>query len=261
MSTIINEEKNEVRRYLLGQLEEAEQERLELRLLTDGAFAEEFDTVVDEITDQYVGNELGAEERKRVEQYFLASNERQQKVHFADQLLQRAEAERGTHQTQDPAPAPAGILQRLISFWTNQSLSFRMATTVATIMIVAGLVFLVPRTPSSGGYAFVSLPIVASDRASGSETKTVRLEPGNAGIRIELALPDQWRGAKSYRVELLDERERSRDMAMTERNPQAVIVTIPANEITPGSYIVRVYALNSEGTEQRVRGSYYFNVQ
>ncbi len=65
MSIIINEDKNEVRRYLLGQLEEADQERLELRLLTDPSFIEEFDTIVDEIADQYAGDEFKGEERKR----------------------------------------------------------------------------------------------------------------------------------------------------------------------------------------------------
>ena len=69
-SNIINEDKNEVRRYLLGQLGEADEERIELRLLTDPAFGEEFDTIVDEIADQYAGNEFRGEERERVEQYF-----------------------------------------------------------------------------------------------------------------------------------------------------------------------------------------------
>lgn len=61
---------NEVRRYLLGQLEAAGEERIELRLLTDPSFGEEFDTIVDELTDQYVNNELTDEERERVEKYF-----------------------------------------------------------------------------------------------------------------------------------------------------------------------------------------------
>ncbi len=56
VSIIITEEKNEVRLYLLGQMGEAEEERVELRLLTDPSFGEDFDTVVDEITDKYVGD-------------------------------------------------------------------------------------------------------------------------------------------------------------------------------------------------------------
>ena len=69
--TIKNNEKNKVKDYLLGRADEADAEQLELRLLTDPAFGEEFDTIVDELTDEYVGNELQEPERKRVEQYFL----------------------------------------------------------------------------------------------------------------------------------------------------------------------------------------------
>ena len=252
VSIIINEDKNDLRRYLLGQLGEADEERLELRLLTDEGFVEEFDTVVDEITDQYVGNELGAEERKRVEHYFLTSRERQQKVQFADELMQRAAAESGV---QNPAPAP-GFFERLRAFWTNQPVFFRTATTMATIVIVVGLVFVMyPRQNPSGTYTAVNLQMSAGDRSTGSEVKPVRLDSA-AGIRIALALPEQWRDAKSYRVELQDEKERLRDLPIAERTPQSLVVTIPANEITQGGYIIRLYA---DG--QRVRGSYHFNVE
>jgi len=252
VSIIINEDKNDLRRYLLGLLGEADEERLELRLLTDEGFVEEFDTVVDEITDQYVGNELGADERKRVEQYFLTSKERQQKVQFADELMQRAAAERSV---QNPAPEP-GFFERLRAFWTNQPVFFRTATTMATIVIAVGLVFvLYPRQNPSGTYTAVNLQMSAGDRSTGSEVKPVRLDSA-AGIRIDLALPEQWRDAKSYRVELQDEKERLRDLPITERTPQSLVVTIPANEITQGGYIIRLYA---DG--QRVRGSYHFNVE
>jgi len=252
VSIIINEDKNDLRRYLLGLLGEADEERLELRLLTDEGFVEEFDTVVDEITDQYVGNELGADERKRVEQYFLTSRERQQKVQFADELMQRAAAERSV---QNPAPEP-GFFERLRAFWTNQPVFFRTATTMATIVIAVGLVFvLYPRQNPSGTYTAVNLQMSAVDRSTGSEVKAVRLDSA-AGIRIALALPEQWRDAKSYRVELQDEKERLRDLPIAERTPQSLVVTIPANEITQGGYIIRLYA---DG--QRVRGSYHFNVE
>ena len=253
VSIITKEEKIGIRRYLLGQLEEAEQERLELRLLTDPVFAEEFDTVVDEIADQYAGNEIGPEERKRVEQYFLTSSERQQKVQFAEELMERAAAERGSRRV--AVAAEPGILARLLAFWTKQSFSFRTATTVATIVIAIGLVFLIPRNPGSGSYQAIKLPISKADRATGSETKTVQLNPGDAGVRIELTLPEQYREAKSYRVELVDEQERSRDLAVTERNSQSLTIMIPANEITRGSYIIKLYA-----DRQRVPGSCSFTV-
>ena len=265
-STIINEEKNEVKLYLLGQLDEADEERVELRLLTDPAFSEEFDTVVDEITDQYVGNEFHGEERERVEKYFLKSAERQNKVKFARELLQRAAVERGdlaaSVAVQPQVSPQPGIFERARLFWASQHFSFRVATTVATLIVMVGVVLLMrPGTRTSGTYALVNLRISNSDRASGSETKSVRLEPENAGIRIELTLPDQVPQANSYRVELLDEQQSARNLPIADRNAQSLIVTIPANEIRRGSYIIRLYGVNSEGTEQKIRGSYFFNVE
>ena len=260
MSIIINEDKNEVRRYLLGQLGEGEEERLELRLLTDPSFGEEFDTIVDEIADQYAGDELKGEERERVEQHFLKSAERRQKVQFARELMQHAAAERDVRRVA-VTPKP-GFLESVRAFWRTQSISLRTAMALATIVIVLGLAFVMRSFffPSSGTDALVALNITTSDRASGSEVQQVKLQPGTRRLRIELRLPDQTPQAQNYRVELLDDQQRSRNLSIEERTAQSLIVAIPANEIAPGSYIIRLYAVSPDGAEQRIRGNYFFSV-
>jgi CHAT domain-containing protein len=60
-----------------------------LRLLTDAEYGMEFDILVDELVDQYVGNELPEEEREQAERYFLASAERRDKLKFASALRRR----------------------------------------------------------------------------------------------------------------------------------------------------------------------------
>jgi hypothetical protein len=257
---IINSnEKNEVKLYLLGQLDQSAAERLELRLLTDAAFGEEFDVIVNEITDGYVGNELRADDRKRVQQYFLRSTERQNKLRFASELLERAAIERAPASVVQAEP---GMLERVRAFWGNMALLTRFATTFAAIVIVAGVLLLtVPGTRTSGTYAVVNLTISNSERASGSEIKQVRLEPGSPGIQIELALPDQIPQSKNYRVELLAEKQASRNLRIEQQTEAKLVVVVPANEIGPGSYFVRLYATNPDGTEQRIRGTYFFAVQ
>ena len=256
---IINSnEKNEVKLYLLGQLDQSAAERFELRLLTDAAFGEEFDVIVNEITDEYVGDELHADDRKRVQQYFLTSTERQNKLRFASELLERAAIERAPASVVQAEP---GMLERVRAFWGNMALLTRFATTFAAIVIVAGVLLLtVPGTRTSGTYAVVNLTISNSERASGSEIKQVRLEPGSPGIQIELALPDQVPQSKNYRVELLDEKQATRNLRIEQQTEAKVIVVVPANEISPGSYIIRLYATNPDGAEQRIRGSYFFTV-
>jgi anti-sigma-K factor RskA len=257
---IINSnEKNEVKLYLLGQLEQSAAERIELRLLTDAAFGEEFDVVVNEITDEYVGDELHGDDRKHVQQYFLRSTERQNKLRFASELLERAAVERAPARVVQVEP---GMFERVRAFWGNMTLLTRFATTFAAIVIVAGVLLLtIPGTRTSGDFAFVTLSISNSERASGSEIKQVRLEPGSPGIRIELVLPDQIPQSKSYRVELLDEKQATRNLRIEQQTEAKLVVTIPANEITNGTYYIRVYGVNPDGTEQRIRGSYFFTVQ
>lgn len=262
MSIIIKETKNEVRLYLLGHLKDEDEERLELRLLTDPAFVADFDTVVDEITDEYVGNELRGEERKRVEQYFLRSAERQEKARFARELFRHAAVERGSSVVNVPVPPDPGWWDRASEFWNRQALSLRFASIFATLVIMAGIAMLVvpTRNPTSESYASIALKSSSSVRSVGSEIPSVKPQPGDAGIRIEMTLPDGSPRADSYRVNLQGE-QGSRDLPVAEQNDRSVVVIVPTAELPSGSYVIHLSAVNADGTEQRIGGSYVFNVE
>ena len=62
-----------LRRYLLGNLDDAERERVEQDLLTSDESFEELLAVEDEITDDYLAQGLSPDERRRFELYFLKS--------------------------------------------------------------------------------------------------------------------------------------------------------------------------------------------
>jgi len=260
VAIIIKETKNEVRLYLLGQLKEAEEERVELRLLTDPAFGEGFDAVVDEITDQYVGNELQGEERKRVEQYFLRSAERQQKVRFASELAREAAAERGAGVENIAIPAEAGWWERVSLFWNTQALSLRFATIFATLVIMVGVVMLVIPARNPPTYASIALQVSNSDRSVGSEVPSVKPQAGDAGIRIEMTLPEGAPQANNYRVNLTGE-QGSRDLPVAEQDARTVVVVVPPADVPPGSYTIKLFAVDADGTEQRIRGSYFFTIE
>src|SRR6267142_3296208 len=89
VSAMANAEEHRIREYLLGQLTEAEEEQVELRLLTDPDFAEEYDILVNEITDDYIAGRFEGEELKRVEEHFFKSTQRQDKLKFALALKER----------------------------------------------------------------------------------------------------------------------------------------------------------------------------
>lgn len=86
---MVGAEELKLRTYLLGQLTEAEEEQIEMRLLSDSDFAEEFDIVVDEITDDYITGQFKGDELEQVERHFFKSPERQHKLKFALALKAR----------------------------------------------------------------------------------------------------------------------------------------------------------------------------
>ena len=63
-----------------------------MRLLSDPAFGDEFDIVVDTIVDEYLDDQLSPEERERAELYFFKSARRREKLEFAA-LLKRGKTD------------------------------------------------------------------------------------------------------------------------------------------------------------------------
>jgi len=256
---------NEVRRYLLGQLEQAEQERIELRLLTDPAFGEEFDTIADDLTDQYVRKELPDDERKRADKHFLNTPERQRKLEFATELLGHADAERGERaersQVANVRPivetAPS-LLDQIRAFWRRPSYS-HLALSAAVLLVVAGLVFFLLSFGNSSPYVSLDLALSNSNRNESTAPAPVKLAGG--GLKVNLTIPEQAKEAKDYRVKLVDENEVERDLTIDERTDQTIAVTIPAAWLSSGSYVIQLTMVKPDGNEERVRGSYNFVVE
>lgn len=258
-ATITKEQENDIRRYLFGQLEGADEEGVELRLLTDAAFVEEFDTVVDEVTDQYLQNELQDAERKGFEAKFLATAEGQQKLTFASELLERASAERGPSASR-PVPE-TGFFESIRAFWQSQSM--RLAASAAALVIIAVGIFLITKPVRVGpaSYATVNLSISDASRNEGPAAARVKLESGMAGIQATLTIPEQVRGAKDYRVKLVTGDLAEHDLSIEQRTDQTVTVKVQASLLSRGRYALQVFSINATGNQQRIPGSYYFDVE
>jgi hypothetical protein len=260
VTNIKNSEKKEIKRYLLGLSEEAEDERLELRLLMDAAFGEEFDAIVDEITDQHVSGEFQGEERKQVEGYFLKSPERRAKAQFAAALIDHASA-REEKTVPLPAVASPTLRERWRAFWSAQNVALRFAATAAIVVIAVSLAYLNFRDKPYKSFALLELTISNSERAEGTQLKPLPLTPQNDAAKIFLDLPDQSNQYTSYQAELVDRNGARRNVEITERNQRAVTVIIPASALTRGSYALHLFGNKSDGKQERIPGSYLFMVQ
>ena len=249
-----------MRRFLLGQLDEAGQEKIELLLLTDRAFVDEFDTVVDELTDQYVRDELNDDERARVEKYFLNTPERQQKLEFATELLSRADAERGERVERSTVSEPKlSWFEQILAFWTKPSFA-RPLTAAAVVLVVGLILFPLVNSFYPTQNVAVELAISTADRATGATPTRVKMPWRSSGLDATLDLPEEDRDGKAYRVELRGNAGKE-NLTVNGRTDQAIKVTVPATMLSTGSYVINVVKVKADGTEERLRGSYYLDIE
>lgn len=75
-----------LRKYLFGELNEAEQQVVEKQLLADAELFDLLNVVEDELFDDYLDDALNGDERERFESFFLSTPYRQRKLSFAMSL-------------------------------------------------------------------------------------------------------------------------------------------------------------------------------
>ncbi len=87
--------KENIRDYLLCRISDEEKlSAIEELLFSDDEFCAEVEECEDEIINQYVLDELNAEDKKSADEFFFASNERKWKLELTQQLRQKAIAEK-----------------------------------------------------------------------------------------------------------------------------------------------------------------------
>src|ERR1044072_7205185 len=77
-----NQDQAQIREYLLGKLSEAEQEKIEERLMVEDELCDGLEAAKDELVEEYCGGELDEPERRWLEDHFLASPEGRQRQAF-----------------------------------------------------------------------------------------------------------------------------------------------------------------------------------
>jgi hypothetical protein len=101
-----------IRKYLMGDLQQAEQLLVEERLFLDNEYFQMRQAVEDDLIDEYVYGELSPDERRRFEQYFLSTPERHEALKIAEALKHYIsinslpEAAPSAAVTQPPPPPP-----------------------------------------------------------------------------------------------------------------------------------------------------------
>jgi len=228
-----------------------------LRLLSDPALGEELDTIADEITDDYLNNDLSDDERERVEKYFLSTTERRNKMEFAAELLRRAESNRRNKEVPEKDSRPTFFEQAAAS-WRRPY--FAQAALALVLIVVAGVTYSLVTSDRSQKYVAVDVAVSNANRAEGPAPTKVKVPPGD-GLKINLTIPEDARGAHDYEVTLLGEYV-NKTLMIDQRTEQTLTVTIPPEALTPrGSYAIQLTKIKPDGTKERVPDSYLLRVE
>lgn len=247
--------------YLLGELTEEEAGQFDEEYFASEDLADQIGPAEDDLIDAYLRGELTPEQRQHFEQNYLNTEARLKGVAVATGLLRYVNA-LGAEETSAPAREEQTWIKSFIAFWSGRNWALRAGLAVGVVAVVLGGVWLFrSRTRSPQVVATLTLTINAGDnRAEGAQPDRMKLPPDAEALRIILKLPDR-SAATGYRVELLNEGGEATILRVVGRDAESVTAEIPAAQLTRGEYALRLYAVRSDGTEERVRGVYLFNVE
>lgn len=258
--------------YLLEELTEEESERFEDECFAQETWPSQLEATEDALIEDYLHGELAAERRLRFERNYLTMPARVERVRLAAALLRYVDEEgitggieRGKAEAEEEADEPpsAGWFR---TFWQGLSLAPRAAVAVAALAVVALPVLFVvgqlgdPMHPPSPTVATLTLTVSQGDRAAGAEADNVILPPGASALGVSLILPEHVTLAAPYRVELENDSGEKLAAQVVGHDARRVNVLIPAAQLARGQYALKLFAVQTDGTERRVSGSYLFSV-
>jgi hypothetical protein len=227
--------------YLLEELNEEESERFEEQCFAQDEWPAELDAVEQDLIDAYLRNELTADRKRRFEERYLTTDVRKARVLTAKSL----------HGTLCPPQPKSRWREWLQNFFRRPLVP---QTAIAVLLVAVGLIFVLPliRGPRSlQTFTPIELAMSAStDRASGTQQKLVPLPLSNDALRISLKLPAP--GTDGYRVQWENAAGPIRELKIDSQDAQSVVVIIPASELKPDQYLLKLS--NKDG----VIGNYFF---
>ena len=248
--------------YLLGELPEKESERFDEECFAGEDWPEQISLVERDLIDAYLRDDLTPEQRQHFELNYLTTDVRLKRVATAAALLRHV----ATLRTEE-APAPKHVeptwLNSLIAFWRGRSWVLSVGLALGVVLAVTGGLWLYrTRTTSPRLIATLTLtPSADNNRAEGATPGKVKLSPDADALKINLRLPEKSAAAASYRAELINNDGEAVPLGITGQHAESVSLEILAARLKHGRYALKLFAVNSDGSEQRVGGVYLFNVE
>jgi cell division protein FtsB len=228
-----------IRRYLLGELTEDAQRRIEERLFAEDEFYEYYltaeDRVEDELIDQYVGGEMSPQERERFDRIFLSTPQRIKKLKLVQALhgyvnsMAPGAQERPPQQSFDGHSATDGAVA---AEWWSQSQAIltrpqRLFTALALILLLAA-VFVAPlyiksRRLEAEMAALRSQQQPQPTPGQNLQQELSRLRASNDELAASLRRAEEERALTEQRLSTLEARARETAGAKPRSSPSRIL--------------------------------------
>lgn len=237
--------------YLLNELPEHEAEQFEEQCFSQPEWPEEIESAEYDLIEAYLKNELSPERRRRFEENYLTTVARKERLELA-RYFQHFLCQQKPTRT-----------QRALDFVKSLVIAPqvpRFAAILVTVGLSTTLIWFALRTTPPRTFAHINLAISYDDRSAGGSTQNVKLPLAKDALRVSLSLPETATQNATYRVQWENKKGPITDLAVENPNANPISVIIPANKLTPGLYALKLFRKNPDGTEERVHGNYFFNV-
>lgn len=276
-------------RYLLGDLPEAQAEKVEERYVCDQVYFQFIRETEDDLIGDYLRELLCGTEREKFEQSYLANPAQRQKVEQARQLREAALALRAAGSRRPFWLALAGLFR-------EQPQGFRFAAALASLAVVTASAWLVTGAfvgqrslhaqlesqrkenkrlsddlrplmgkPGStpGVLSFLIAPGVLRDRAAQGNQLLMPSEAHSVELRLEASPPEEHSGFRASIQNIDTSAEVWSGRLPRAQKPaphQVVVVPVDASRLANGDYILFLYATLPGGSEAQLP-SYSFSIR
>jgi hypothetical protein len=270
-----NIDKQEMRNYLLGNLEAERRAALEESILGDDEVYEELRVTEAELIDEYLGNNLSPSERNQFETNFLNTAERQRNLQFG-RLLRRylnsqpasvspLEIPVPVRHTETPAPAKNVVPFAAGTFARTTTLAVSAAVVVSIGIILLTCWYAARKPQQRTVHDFsqtVPLPLTPGTlRSEDVSTQRMQIPPHGARVRLEMQVSNK--NFHNYKSELFRENDslQTADELQAEKKGQQRIVpwTITGEVLSPGDYQIKLSGVLDSGHDEFI-DNYSFRV-
>src|ERR1700752_4462456 len=235
----------EIREYLLGELSEDEQEKIEERLMVEDDLFQELEISEGELIEEYRAGELSQKEKQSFE-LFLSTPEGRRRHTFAVAIECLEQTE--------PQPQPAGWLERFRRLIQQPQWAIPAVASAALMVIVAVVGIRYVLQPPK--FFAITLTNNAIRRAAGdNQYPIIAVPPDASELRITLTLPEPAIQGAHFSVEL-DNRREITTFEPSGQDANSVSVVIPTRKVPPGLYALTIYEIKPDGTKQQIPGNY-----